>query len=138
MIERSEQLQNSMWSRAATLAAREPTFTTTPLFIQALNELIDTHGLRVAAIRNRIPNTIWMFVLLTTVIAMVAVGYQAGVSGARRRAAMICLATAFAAIIMLISDLERPQQEFLRVSQQSMLDLQRSMQPIPSSRQTPP
>lgn len=128
MIPRSEQIHGELWERAVALANEQPTFTTIPLFIQALNGMIDSHGKRVAAVRNRMPPTIWAFMFVTTAIAMVSIGYQAGVSGGRRRAAIVCLAVAFAGVIMLIADLDRPQQGFLRVSQQPMLDLQRSMQ----------
>ena len=109
-------------------ANEQPTLTTTPLFIQALNEMIDIHGARLAAARGRIPLTIWSSMFVTTAIGMLAMGYQAGLGGSRRSAAVMGLAIAFAGIIMLIADLDRPQQGFVRVNQQAMVDLQRSMQ----------
>ncbi len=127
VLARSEQLQNELWTRAAAIAMEQPTLTSTPLFIQALNEMIDVHASRLAAVRGRIPATIWVFMLVTTLLGMLAIGYQSGLSGSRRSAAMGALAIAFAAIIMLVADLDRPQEGFLRTNQQSMLDLQRSM-----------
>lgn len=126
-LARSERLQNDLWTQAAAIAAAQPTLTSTPLFIQALNEMIDAHGARLAAVRSRIPTTIWVFMFVTTVVGMIAIGYQSGLSGSRRSAAMMTLAIAFAAIIMLIADLDRPQEGLLRTTQQSMLDLQRSI-----------
>ena len=132
VLARSEHLQAALWTAAVSIAVGQPTSTSIPLFIQALNEMIDVHSSRLAAVRSRIPTTIWVFMFVTTVVGMLAIGYQSGLSGSRRSAAMATLAIAFAAIIMLIADLDRPQEGFLRTSQQSMLDLQRSI------RETPP
>ncbi|MBB6095222.1 hypothetical protein HNQ60_004112 [Povalibacter uvarum] len=124
----SDELQRAMWQRASPLAAEQPTSTSLPLFIGALNEMIDVHGERIAIQRNRIPMTIWAFMFASTAIGMLAMGYQAGVSGARIGAPVTCLAVAFAGVIMLISDLDRSQEGFLRISQQSMLELQQGME----------
>ncbi len=96
----------------------------TALFIASLNEMIDTHGLRLAAIRHRIQPGIWAFLFLTAGISMLSIGYQAGLSGSRRSVAAIALVVAFSGVIMLIADLDRPQRGFLRVNQQAMIDLQ--------------
>ena len=42
---------------------------------------------------------------------------------------MTCLAILFAVLITLIADLDRPQHGLIRVSQQPMIDLRRSMGP---------
>ncbi|HEY5807927.1 MAG TPA: hypothetical protein VIT67_08155, partial [Povalibacter sp.] len=68
VIARSEQLQGEVWKRAIVTANAQPTLTTTPLFIQTLNEMIDVHGVRLAAIRNRIPAAIWVALFVTTAI----------------------------------------------------------------------
>jgi hypothetical protein len=124
----SEELQGLLWRQATTIGTQQPNPATTGLFIEALNNMIDVHGTRIAAARNRIPGTIWFFTFLTTAIGMLAMGYQSGISGSRRTLANVCLAIAFGGVIMLIADLDRPQHGFLRVSQQSMVDLQTSMQ----------
>ena len=136
-LARSEQLQGEIWKQASALAMAQPTLTTTPLFIHALNEMIDVHSARLAAVRSRVPGTIWIFMFVSTAVGMLAIGYQAGLSGSRRSAAVVCVAVAFAATIMLIADLDRPQDGFLRTNQQSMLDLQRSLQADAASATTP-
>ena len=70
--------------------------------------MIDTHGLRLAAIRNRIPPAIWIFLFLTAGVGMLSIGYQAGLSGSRRSVAATALVVAFSGVIMLIADLDRP------------------------------
>ncbi|HKE44832.1 MAG TPA: hypothetical protein VKB41_09895 [Steroidobacteraceae bacterium] len=128
-VERSEQLQNQMWAATVALVARQQgNLGAAGPFINSLNELIDVHAKRVAAVRNRIPNAIWFFLFLTAAIGMMSMGYQAGLTESRRRSiAVATLAVAFSAVMMLIVQLDRPQG-FLRVSQEPMADLQRSMQ----------
>src|SRR5690606_35912362 len=101
----------------------------TGIFIQSLNEMIDLHATRVlVGVRSRMPITIWGALFSLAVIAMSSMGYQAGLSGTRRSPAMLFLATAFAGILFLIVDLDRPFDGIMNVSQQSLIDLQKSMQ----------
>jgi hypothetical protein len=126
-LARLEELQRVIWSEAAAAGTQHPNVMT-GLFITSLNEMIDTHGLRLAAIRNRIPTAIWVFLFLTAGVGMLSIGYQAGLSGSRRSVAATALVLAFSGVIMLIADLDRPEKGFLRISQQPMIELQTSMQ----------
>ena len=54
-------------------------------------------------------------------------GYHAGLSGTRRSLAILAVAVTFSVVIELIADLDRPFEGVLRVSQQALLDVQRSM-----------
>ena len=44
-----------------------------------------------------------------------------------RSFAVLALALGFSAIMLLIADLDRPQEGLLKVSQQAMIDLQRTL-----------
>jgi Protein of unknown function (DUF4239) len=126
-IKRSEALQEQLWSQAVAAAEKKPT-PITGLFIQALNEVIDLHAKRVfVGARSRIPVSIWVALAGLALLGMAAVGYQAGLSATRRSPAMLALVLGFAAVLFLIADLDRPFDGFLRVSQQPMIDLQKSM-----------
>jgi hypothetical protein len=50
-------------------------------------------------------------------------GYQFGLTGERSWAVTILLVMVFTAVILLISDLDRPQTGLIQVSQQPMIDL---------------
>ncbi len=80
-----------------------------------------------AGLRNRIPGVIWVGLSLVTILAMVATGYQEGLDGKRSPVATITLVLAFSAVILLIADLDRPREGWLKVSQQAMMDLQQKM-----------
>jgi hypothetical protein len=124
---RSEKLHESLWSQAMAAAEKNPASIMIGLFIQSLNEVIDLHAKRVVAVRNRIPSTIWVTLLTLTVLGMGSTGYQAGLSETRRSPEMLLLVLAFACVLYLVVDLDRAHEGLLRVSQQSMIDLQQTM-----------
>ena len=116
------------WSQATAAATTDPHSIITGLFIQSLNEVIDLHSKRVMfALRNRIPEVVWLALYFITVLAMGALGYQEGLARSRRSLAVLALMLTFSAVILLIADLDRPGQGLLRVSQKSMLDLRQSL-----------
>jgi hypothetical protein len=119
---KSAALQDQLWAIAATEGERSSSYTT-GLFIQSLNEMIDLDTVRLAANRNRIPDSIWFALCVVTIFAMVTVGDGSGLTGRRHWTVMILLAVIFTTVIMLIADLDRPQAGFLRVSQQPLIDL---------------
>jgi hypothetical protein len=124
---RSEKLQEQLWSQATAAAEKNPASIMTGLFIQSLNEVIDVHAKRLVAVQSRIPSTIWITLFALTVSGMVSTGYQAGLSATRRSPEVFLLVLAFACVLYLVVDFDRAHEGLLRVSQQSMLDLQQSM-----------
>ncbi len=127
-IRRSEHLHEQLWAQAVALGENNPTSIVVGLFIQSLNEMIDLHAKRVTAgLRNRIPAAIWGALFAVAVLSLAAMGYQAGLSGTSRSIAELAVALSFSAVILLIADLDRPQEGTLRVSQQALIDLQQSM-----------
>ena len=128
-LARSDELHNDLWSLAvaATEKDRSPI---TALFIQSLNEVIDLHAKRVmAGLRSRVPNVIWMVLYVLAILAMVMLGYHSGLVHSRRSIAVLALVLGFSSVLYLIADLDRPVEGTLLVSQQSMIDLRRSMKP---------
>ncbi len=98
------------------------------LFIQSLNETIDLQAKRVTAgIRSRIPPQIWTALYLIAIIAMTAIGYYEGLTSIRRSLATPALVAAFAVVMLLIADLERPFAGLLQVSKQTLVDVRDSM-----------
>ena len=93
------------------------------------SDMIDVHAKRVLiGTRSRIPVTIWAGLFGMAFLGMVSVGYQSGLSATRRSPAMLAMVFAFAGVLLLIADLDRGQEGFLRVSQHALIDLQTSMQ----------
>jgi hypothetical protein len=122
---RTEELQDQLWSRVVALGQDASTMPSASVFGQALMKMIDVHLRRVAAtMHNSIPSTIWLALYCVLGLAMGITGYRAGIVGRRSMAATAVMVLAFAAIFHLIADLDRPQEGFLTISQQPMLDLQ--------------
>jgi hypothetical protein len=117
-----------VWKEAEAVAEKNPNSIVVGIFVQSLNEMIDLHAKRLqAGVRSRIPGAIWLGLFAVAVLSLAAMGYLEGLSGTRRSLAIIAVAIAFSVVIELIADLDRPQEGVLRVSQQSLLDVQRSM-----------
>ena len=129
MLTESEVFHEQLWSQALVAVDQDPHSIMTNLFLQSLNETIDLHGKRVfVGLQSRIPVAIWIALFCLTLFGMGSVGYQAGLTAPRRSPEMPILALAFAGVLFLNVDLDRPQEGLLRVSQQPMIDLLKTMQ----------
>jgi hypothetical protein len=127
-VRRSENIQQQVWTEAEAVAQKNPNSIVVGLFVQSLNETIDLHAKRVqAGVRSRIPGAIWLGLFAVAALSLATMGYHAGLSGTRRSLAIIAVAVTFSVVIELIADLDRPQEGVLRISQQALLDVQRSM-----------
>jgi hypothetical protein len=129
-IARSEELQELTWQQAVKAAENKKSNPImTGLFVQSLNEMIDVHAKRVlVGTRSRIPISIWVGLFALAFLGMAAEGYRAGLSATRRSPAMLAMVLGFAGVLFLIADLDRGQEGLLQVSQQALIDVQRSMQ----------
>jgi hypothetical protein len=126
-IIRSVEIHKLLWAQVSAAALSAPS-TNTALMVQATNDLIDMHEKRItAALGSRIPASIWLALFAISVLTMVTMGAQTGLLGKRALVAVIPLSLAFAALIVLVVDLDRPQRGLIKVSQQAMVDLRNGM-----------
>jgi hypothetical protein len=127
-LRRSDELQGRLWAHAVAVGEQHPDSIVVGLFIQSLNDVIDLHAKRVTAgIRNRIPGPIWAVLFLLAILSLGTMGYHAGLTGTSRSFAVVTVSIAFSSVIVLIADLDRPQQGVLTVSQQALVDARQSM-----------
>ncbi len=126
-VARSQELQDRLWAEAGR-AADTDRGPITGLYVQSLNQMIDLHAVRVqAGVRSRIPGSIWAGLVALSLLAMASVGYQAGLSATRRSPEMVVLVLAFAGVMFLIADTDRPGEGFLTEDPQALIDVQRGM-----------
>jgi hypothetical protein len=126
-LSKSEELHERLWAQAVAVTEKDRS-PITAIFVESLNEMIDLHATRVqAGLRSRVPAVIWIVLYLLAILAMEMIGYHAGLANSRRSIAAIALIIGFSLVLFLIADLDRPGQGLLRVSQQSMIDLRKSM-----------
>ena len=97
------------------------------LFVQALNDTIDLHARRLVVQDDHVPPTVLAVLFLATIAAMALVGYGCGLFGRRNFVVTTLLTVIVAAVTFVILDLDRPRRGFLRVSQESMQNLQKEL-----------
>jgi hypothetical protein len=126
-IKRSEQIHEILWSNVASIGT-EVAPPDRAALAASLIEVINLHTKRLNAVtHNRIYGAIWVALYSLAVLAMGMLGFRAGMVGRRSPLAIFILALAFSAVLVLINDLDRPQQGLVKVSQQTMIDLQTSL-----------
>jgi hypothetical protein len=121
-IDRSNALQEALWLQAKAMAAKDNSLVPTGLFIQTLNEMIDSQGKRLAALRSQVPNVVLLALFGIAAIAGAFAGYASGVEARRTRLPVYIMGVLISAVILLIMDLDRPGAGFIRVSQQPLID----------------
>jgi hypothetical protein len=124
----SEAVQRELWSHAVALARADMNSDIGALFVESLNQLVELHTSRVTVgLQYRIPGRVWLGLIVLTMLAMAAVGYQFGLSGRGNVLVHMAMAVTFAIVIGLIMDLDRASQGRIRVSQRPMLELQKRL-----------
>jgi hypothetical protein len=126
-VDRSNALQEALWLQAKAMASIDKGPVPTGLFIQSLNDMIDSQGKRLSALRNRIPNSVLITLLGIAAIAGASAGYASARDTERTRLPVYVMGLLVSAVIFLILDLDRPSAGFITNSQQPMIDLGSSM-----------
>jgi RsiW-degrading membrane proteinase PrsW (M82 family) len=129
---RSEEIHGDLWSivEADVRQGRESDIIA--LYAESINDVIDVHSLRLAAIDLRLPETLWAVLYAATMLSFLLVGVANSADGKRDPLAILLFALALVAVLMIIVDLDRPQQGLLTVSQSALSDLLRQMgAPVP-------
>lgn len=129
----SEQIQHDLWQLVTEshgqLPANPGEVGSNDQLMASVIALTDIHFTRVhSAIMNRIPLTIWMTLYLMAALSMIIMGYQAGLTDRRSPVATVTLAVAFSAVIILITDLDRPVMSFFEINNQLLVDLNEYME----------
>jgi len=127
VIVHSVEIHKLLWAQVSAAGLSAPSVNTS-LMVQATNNVIDMHEKRVSgALRSRIPRSIWVALFAISILTMITMGTQTGLMGRRVLMAVIPLSLAFAALIVVVVDLDRPQAGLIKVSQEAMVNLQSGM-----------
>lgn len=134
-VKESLDLQHQLWQQAVEVAHQNFDSDLVALFVQSLNEVFDLHRKRVnAGIYLRIPFVIWVMLYVVTFLSMGTLGYQCGLVHTHYIGVSILLMLTFSCVLLLIIDLDHPQEGFINVSQQALIDLKHTLETIPSSK----
>jgi hypothetical protein len=91
--------------------------------IESVNDIVDLHVRRAALVDARVPEIIWLALYGLSILGMVLVGHHEGTTQERQRFSVFVLAMAFALVILLIDDLDRPTRRLLTVGQGPIVEL---------------
>jgi hypothetical protein len=118
--DQSRQIQDQLWNDVVAVTKTDRS-AITDTYINTLNEAIDLHEKRVAALENRIPGGIWLVLLVTSVIAV----FTRGLTITRRFwMTLVLVPITIAIVVALIADLDTPSSGLIRVDQRAMQRLQ--------------
>ena len=123
-IRRAEAIYTQLWDHAQTLATAQASSVMAALFVDSVNAVLAVHTERTIAQETRVPFTIWLALWFLATLSLLLVGFHNGLLGSRSVVAVVALVLVFAAVVLLMVDLDRPQDGLLRVSQQAMIDVQ--------------
>jgi hypothetical protein len=125
----SEELHSRLWSTLTSLTPSELNSISVTLYTQSLNELIDLHEQRImAGAYQRIPPILWLVLFIISLLGMGEIGYQTALAGSTRTPVSIGLVLAFALLLYLIADLDRPLEGSLRINQTAMRELRGNLE----------
>lgn len=120
LLEQERDIQEKLWSIGVGAAEEDPRAVTTGLFMEALNEMIDSAARRDAGLRNHVPESTIVVIFGVAVLTLGIMGYSSGLTGGRSLVAGLILSFIIAAVLFVILDFDRPYRGIITVSQLSM------------------
>ncbi len=126
------ELQRELWSLAGDAVRKDPVGTAPRLYIETLNEMIDTHTARVSSLRNRVPGPVVLLQVFGGAIALGVLALYLALVGKSEVTSIA--AAAFVILILFISfDLDRPQRGFITVPFTALVGVRASMELPPAA-----
>ena len=129
---KSVDIQNQLWTLAGDALKRAPTDSAPRLYVETLNEMIDAHTTRVAALDNRIPAPVLWLQLLASAFALGVLGMF--LASHDRGVFMALLAAGLVTVILLvIFDLDRPHRGTITIPDGPLIAVRESMDGPPAA-----
>jgi hypothetical protein len=123
LLARANQVLDTLWVYALHAAEDDCSMVTTGLFIQSLNDTIDSLGRRDAELNRHVPEVVFLLLYGTFLVTGGLVGYAAGVAGHKPSLAAYVLVALIVVLSFIIIDLDRPRRGLICVDQESMVNL---------------
>ena len=127
LLQRANDELGALWVLARKAVVEDPDPVRTGLFIQALNDAIDSAGKREAALNRHVPEVVLLLLFGTFLMGGLIVGYSSGLGGYRAFFATYVMVGLIVVLVFIIVDLDRPRRGLIQVSQSSMTELRSSM-----------
>lgn len=119
--------QARLWQHAQAAIASDDRMVTSGLFVQSLNQMFDALGTRDAALNRHVPEVVLFLLYVTFLMTGGILGYGSGVAGHRASPVTYVMVALIVLLVFIIIDLDRPRRGLIEVRQDSMIELQSSM-----------
>jgi hypothetical protein len=127
-VVKSVELHADMWAITEEVARSGHSPDLVSAFGDSMTALIAIHEQRVvASLYSRVPETVLLLLLAGSALSLGMVGYSGGLDGRRSVLSAVVMVLALGAVLVLVIDLDRPQDGFITVSQQPLIDIGRSI-----------
>jgi len=126
--DRAFAIENQLWNM---VTAADPHSLPASLFTSAVNDVIDMHEKRNRSVKDRVPDPVFWLLFAVSALALGLVAYSCGLNGRRRQVANVVFAFVIALVMVVILDIDRPRRGLIQASQESMVRLQQSLEPMP-------
>jgi hypothetical protein len=126
VIARSDEITGQFWSKTIAGAQSIDSEMATA-FIESTNAVIDAYEERVFHGLQHIPIVIWMALIGMSVLAMLAMGYQLGLSGKMSHIVNVLVALTFSVALVMIADFDKYDDGFFQIPFEPMERLHTSI-----------
>jgi len=126
-LTRSEEIHMQLWSIVEDNVRLGQDSEIMALFVESINEVIDVHSLRLAAVDLRLPRLLGTVLYASTILSFLLVGVASSSDGKRDLIAILIFALAYVAVLVILVDLDQPQRGILNISQTALSDLLQQM-----------
>ena len=125
-IQRSVAMHAEMWALVASAARSGHSPDLVSALGDSLSQLVALNETRiVAGMYARVPETVLLLLLAGSALSLGMVGYSAGLRRRRSILSALVMVVTLGVVLMIVIDLDRPQDGLINVSQQALLDVQR-------------
>jgi hypothetical protein len=127
-----ERIQRRLWRLACEALDIEPVASAPRLYVETLNEMIDTETVRVAALGNRVPYAVLALELIGSALALGLLAAYLALLG--RGVVAVLLASVVVAFLLLVTaDLDRPTREMITIPDTALVNQLESMEGPPAA-----
>jgi hypothetical protein len=126
------QLERQLWEQAGKALDAKPVASAPRLYVESLNEMIDSETTRVAALSNRVPTAVLLLEVIGASVALGLLGAHLAIGG--RGVFGVMFASALIAFLLLVTaDLDRPTRGWIRVPDSVLTNQLESMTQPPAA-----
>lgn len=128
-IQKSLQVQSKLWPITDKIVKfSQPDSIVTLLLVDAMNQVIDVHATRLAAINDKLPISVTLMLVFIAAASLSVAGFNAGIAGRLNRWRMTIFALVLVGVLLVINDFDHPVDGFIRVSHSSMITVIKEME----------